>query len=495
MQFRADFVTYFKNGYREYRTADGANGWSAQTAGYGSYADNGGSNTRELAIPWTAINAGGRPASFAWHGYITSAGGFVYGQVPTANAGGTIGASARYERYYIVNDTTNTAQATYPFAHDSFVFNSATNEINFGAISVWDFTLNSAGLSLTAASGAVWNIGHDLRVDAGNLHLEGIGATTTTVSNDVYVANTGSVNLSTNAGANLNIGGNLTAPGGPWQPQGSAVTFNGSGTQVITANNAGGGGLIISFNLIIAGPNVITAGSVPVETGDGSTSGPTSLTINAGASFKPATQVIVFGSLLNNGTLSPTAGTFQIANFGSGLDTFTNNGTFAPTIILFDLQAFNDNAFLVVNSAGASFNAAAGSTQFRIDGNTTFSGTNLSFATLYINNSPANNVLTGTNGTTNVRDFFTGLGTYRGQNGTVAFNGATTLLGSASADLQFHNISVPTGNSLNINTAPGLLKVNGNISNIGSISAVYNSIINFNGATRSAALAHSSSPR
>ena len=36
LPFRAKFVTYFKNGYREFRTADGTGGWSGQTAFFGS---------------------------------------------------------------------------------------------------------------------------------------------------------------------------------------------------------------------------------------------------------------------------------------------------------------------------------------------------------------------------------------------------------------------------------------------------------------------------
>ena len=99
LQSRADLVIYMKDGYREYRTANGANGWSAATPAFGSYASNAG--TREVAIPWSAI--GGRPASFAWFGYITSSGGFVYAPVPTENATGAIGTAARYERYYFVS--------------------------------------------------------------------------------------------------------------------------------------------------------------------------------------------------------------------------------------------------------------------------------------------------------------------------------------------------------------------------------------------------------
>ena len=102
LQFRADLVLYVRNDYREYRTANGSNGWSNATTGFGSYADNG-SNDREFSIPWSVI--GGQPVSFAWFGYATSSGGFVYGQVPTENSGGNIGTSARYARYYIVNIT------------------------------------------------------------------------------------------------------------------------------------------------------------------------------------------------------------------------------------------------------------------------------------------------------------------------------------------------------------------------------------------------------
>ena len=61
LPFRADLVVYFTNTYREYRTSNGSGGWSSQTAGFGSYADAGGS-TREIAIPWSVI--GGIPASF-----------------------------------------------------------------------------------------------------------------------------------------------------------------------------------------------------------------------------------------------------------------------------------------------------------------------------------------------------------------------------------------------------------------------------------------------
>jgi CSLREA domain-containing protein len=115
LPFRADFVTYAKDGYQEYRRADGSGAWTAPTSPFGSYASSGG-NVRELSIPWNDITNGtGRPPSFLFFGYVTSATGFVYGQVPPENPGGNIGTSATYTRYYEVTNTRNGA-STRPFS-------------------------------------------------------------------------------------------------------------------------------------------------------------------------------------------------------------------------------------------------------------------------------------------------------------------------------------------------------------------------------------------
>ena len=117
LPFRAAFVTYFKNGYREYRNSDGSGGWTGSTSNYGSYADNqSNTNTRELAIPWSAITGGGIPSSFVFFGYLTSSGGYVYGQAPTDNnIGGFLGTSGTATQYYAVIDTGN-GTSTPPFS-------------------------------------------------------------------------------------------------------------------------------------------------------------------------------------------------------------------------------------------------------------------------------------------------------------------------------------------------------------------------------------------
>ncbi len=85
---------------------------------YGAYADdaNNNGNTRELAIPWNAVtNNNGLPASFVFFGYLTSSGGYVYGQVPNDNTGANIGTAAAYTQYYDVINTGN-GTSTPPFS-------------------------------------------------------------------------------------------------------------------------------------------------------------------------------------------------------------------------------------------------------------------------------------------------------------------------------------------------------------------------------------------
>jgi glycosidase len=117
LPFRSKFVTYVKDGYREYRNSDGSGGWTGSTANYGQYASGSG-NVREVAIPWSAINqGGGLPTHLVFFGYLTSIGGYVYGQVPNDNAGQFIGTSAAYTQYYNVSNTGD-GTSTPPFSDE-----------------------------------------------------------------------------------------------------------------------------------------------------------------------------------------------------------------------------------------------------------------------------------------------------------------------------------------------------------------------------------------
>jgi glycosidase len=128
LPFRAQFVTYFKDGYNEYRNSDGNGNWTNQVSNYGNYASNGATNVREFAIPWQAITGGAMPSTFLFLGLLTSSGGYIYGQVPNDNGGGQVGTSATYTQYYVVNSTANGA-STPPFSIEN-----SSSTVNFSAL-------------------------------------------------------------------------------------------------------------------------------------------------------------------------------------------------------------------------------------------------------------------------------------------------------------------------------------------------------------------------
>jgi hypothetical protein len=281
LQFRADLVVYFKDGYQEYRTADGANGWTAATAGFGSYASTGGTD-RELAIPWSAI--GGMPASFAWFAYVTSSGGFVYGQIPVENGAGLIGTAAREERYYPVGGTSDGASVK-PFSRNSYVFNRATDAAGFGVLTAYDVTMNSPGRTITRAAGGGggWTIGGSLRIDAGTVDF-GSSTTTAAVTGDVTIGSSGSLLLSSAAGGELELGRNWTGiAGSTFTPNGRTVTLNGTGAQSISGaatfdallvNSAGpvtlSNDIAVSLSLTLTG-GVLATGTNKVSLAAGAT--------------------------------------------------------------------------------------------------------------------------------------------------------------------------------------------------------------------------------
>jgi glycosidase len=117
LPFPARFVAYVKDGYNEYRTSAGGS-WSSQTANKLSYASNASNaNTREFAIPWSAITGSAIPGQFNFFGYLTSASGDVYGQIPADNPSGFIGTRATCTQYFAVSNTGN-GTSTPPFSDE-----------------------------------------------------------------------------------------------------------------------------------------------------------------------------------------------------------------------------------------------------------------------------------------------------------------------------------------------------------------------------------------
>jgi hypothetical protein len=336
LQFRADLVVYFKSGYDEYRTADGSGGWStANTSAVSAVAG----TTREISIPWSAI--GGMPASFNWFGYISYTGGGAYASVPTENpgsgAGTGIGASATWERYYTVS-TTTIGSATPPFSRNSYTYTSSFDISAIGAMTIYDFTMNSSGryASRTGNVTGNWVIGGNFTIGAGTVYMgsggSGYGTTaiagnlnllggtydmdattaTTSVTGNVTIASGATLKLSSQIGGDFNIGGawsNL----GTFTPNSRLVQFNGALAQTLTGattfdyltlNN--GLGLTLVNPITVNQPLVLTSGKI--------TLGANSLTALGTVTASSTNYIVTNGAGQLKRTIGAGAVTFPVGN-------------------------------------------------------------------------------------------------------------------------------------------------------------------------------------
>lgn len=339
LQFRADLVVYFKDGYREYRTADGSGGWSTATTAFGNYAS--ASGTREVSIPWSAL--GGMPSAFNWFGHVAYTGGGAYASVPTENpgsaAGTIIGSSARWDRYYTVS-TTTIGSATPPFSRNSYTFTSASDVTGFGSISAYDFTMNSSGrfVSRTGNVTGNWTIGGNLTIGAGTIYLgsggSGYGTTsvagnlnllggtydmdattaTTSVTGNVTIASGATLKLSTQVGGDLNVAGNWSNSG-TFTPSSRLVQFNGTLAQTLTGATTFDY-LTLNNSLGLTLINSITANQTLALTSGKITLGANNLTVgSAGSITSSSTNYIVTnGAGQLKRTIGASAVTFPVGN-------------------------------------------------------------------------------------------------------------------------------------------------------------------------------------
>lgn len=402
LPFRADIVMYVKTGYREFRTADGIGGWSIATTSFGSYAEAGGT-VREFSIPWTSFPGGAKPSAFNWFSYVTSSGGFVYGQIPTANASGTIGTSARYERYYNLTNTA-TGTSTKPMSRDCFVFNNTADENTFGAISVFDFTMNTTGRQIARTSGT-WTIGGTLRVNAGS----------------VYYGSGGSYGPST-AAAGVVSGGLLD------------MDLNNQ-TQAFTNTLTLSGG---TFNMGNASNNVTVAAAI--------TSSATALLISGGTATLSNGTLSIGASGGGNQALSLTSGTLTLSGATVNLNgNFTKSG-----------GTLTQNAGLLAidgNSGTAGTSVASGTHLFTITNNT---GTSCTAGTIRIVDPPhssysisSNRAISMSVGTAPSSYFFSGTHTFEfgdGSSSTVGnADGFVIECFASSFIIPLNNVTVNAG--------------------------------------------------
>ncbi|WP_291087368.1 choice-of-anchor D domain-containing protein [Flavobacterium sp. BFFFF1] len=430
LQFRADLVLYVKSGYREYRTANGSNGWSTATTAFGSYAEAG--TVREFSIPWSAI--GGMPSSFNFFNYVTSSGGFVYAQTPTENAAGSIGTSARYSRYYTVS-TTTIGSSTPPFSRNSYVFNSAGDVTSFGAISCYDFTMNTSGryLSRSGNVGGNWVIGGNLNVGNGTIYLGSTGGSygTTTVAGNLNVSG-GSFNMDQTNGS-VTVNGSLNITGGSYDMSAASAATNVVGSVSIASgatlslSSASGGDLAVGGDF--------TVGATATQTNNGRVvkfNGPT----GAQNIIKTGGGNVFFDYLV----LDKLAGNVVV---NSATDVTINSTTG-------NVLQFNNNGNLDLNGRSLTLNNAGGSIYTNFTGRTITSSTaaqvniNGNKSVAY-NNSGSDELIFDTNITVHVTNASMDFGAGKAYvNGTLQLNAnggvaAAPIYGNASTLRYWYN--------------------------------------------------------
>lgn len=381
LPFRGDFVLFFKNDYHEYRLANGSGGWGSQTSNSLTYAQSGsGSNySQEIRIPWSVMTGGGRPASFNWFSHklwnASDSNNGVYGQLPPENPGGAQNQSSytlQALRYYTVS-TTADGSSTKPMARNSYTQPLGVTTNSFGAISVWDFTMNSSGNQIARLnSGGDWTINGTLVVAAGtiwfgsggsgygnttveNLDVRGTGALRMDQTNKVLLVNgnisvtSSSANafeLSSVAGGDLNLRGNFTKTAGTFACNGRQVQFSGSAAQSFSSNqteninyllNAKSGNTL-TINSSITIPNSSNSAIFNANTTTVVASGAT-LTLTDGTSMtanNTGSTVTINGTLMNTGgaggTISGNADRLIFGSTGVYNHNMTRSGTNLGTL-------------------------------------------------------------------------------------------------------------------------------------------------------------------
>lgn len=319
LPFRADLEINVNTTTKEYRTANGSNGWNASVTSGITFGSSGTGNIREFSIPWSVV--GGIPSSFNFYSYNVYTTG-IYNVLPTQNTTGN-GSSFRHEYYYTVTSTANGA-ATLPFSRACFVYNGTSNYTSFGAISVYDFTMNNASFAITRDAGSTWTIAGSLNVSAGTVSF-GANSTATTIQGNV--TNAGVLTLSSNAGGSLTVNG-IWNSSGTFTPNGRTVTMGGSAASTIThtsgtafstlvLNNAAGASL---GSAVSTGTLTLTSGTLTLGAYD--------LTVTGSVGSATSSKYVKTNSTGQlKQTVAGTAVSFPVGNSAYNPITLTNTGT------------------------------------------------------------------------------------------------------------------------------------------------------------------------
>ncbi|MFZ9940375.1 MAG: hypothetical protein ACO3GN_08785, partial [Bacteroidia bacterium] len=147
LPFKADFFAYAKSGYYEFKLDNGSGGWGASTTGSLTNGFSDPNDVGEFSIAWASITGAGRPSAFNFVAFMSydypGVATGTYARVPSSNPGGI---TPEFFRYFTISST-DSGSSSKPFSQESYCHLSGSP--NFGDISVYDFTMNVSGATIT----------------------------------------------------------------------------------------------------------------------------------------------------------------------------------------------------------------------------------------------------------------------------------------------------------------------------------------------------------
>ena len=365
LPFSSDAFLYVKSSYKDRNTVV-AGSWNGNGGLSSNITDwvNTGSNVIEFSVPWSSLGVSGRPSEFNWLGFVSYAGsgGGSFAHIPSANPGGT---TPEMVRYYTVDNTANSTSVK-PFSQESYTHVGA-DITGFGAIDVYDFTMNTASRTITRGTGT-WNIGGDLMINNGTVDF-GSNNVTTTVSNSTTVGSNGSLVLSS-AGGGIDVMGDLVN-NGTFNANGSEVSLIGSSQQTIsgTFNNASGSTNNLSSLKINNATGVVLATDVFLRKPSGSsirlamTTGVIDLD---GYTLELDTGVSILGSFSASNMINATSGKvrWRLNKTGTYQVPLGGASEYTPLQVTFNSGTFAANAYVDIDVTEAKHPSNSSSTDY-----------------------------------------------------------------------------------------------------------------------------------
>lgn len=227
LPFSGDWFFYVKAGYEDVVQYTGGS-WINQGGLFVDKFYNDGGDILECRVAWSTI--GGKPAAMNWHGCLSYSTG-TFSPVPNANpAGGGSPANVRYYTLANLDDGT----VFHPFTKESYTHTGGSVS-DFGAISVFDFTMNTAAATITRAATGAWEIGNRLTINEGAVSF-GACSSGCSAGSLVHVKQNGTLSLSTAVGGDLTLNGPSTELkiDGIFSCQNRAVNFLGGSGAIST---------------------------------------------------------------------------------------------------------------------------------------------------------------------------------------------------------------------------------------------------------------------